>query len=141
MPRKGCKALKGILFLCVNNSCRSQMAEALARSYAPESVNIYSAGTNPTSINPRVPEVMSEVGIAVTGQYSKSIDEIPVDLIDIYITLCGDKDSCPTIPGATHEHWPFDDPAQATGDDENILSAFRKVREDIDKRVRTLFGK
>jgi len=117
------------------------MAEALARNYAAESVKIYSAGTNPTSINPRVPGIMGEVGITVAGQYSKSIDEIPVDRIDKSITLCGDKDRCPTIPGVSHEHWPFDDPAQATGDDENILSAFRKVRDDIDKRVRTLFGK
>ncbi|MHC4663482.1 MAG: arsenate reductase ArsC [Planctomycetota bacterium] len=133
--------MKAVLFLCTNNSCRSQIAEAFAKQYAPETVQIYSAGTNPTGLHPRTIEVMNEIGIQIDAQYSKSLDEIPMDKIDTYVTLCGDKDSCPVVPGANHRHWQLPDPVLAQGSDADILKEFRSVRDDIDNRVKTLFGK
>ncbi|TET37129.1 MAG: arsenate reductase ArsC [Planctomycetota bacterium] len=133
--------MKNVLFVCVNNSCRSQMAEAFARRHAPENIQIYSAGTNPTGIHPRVFEVMGEIGAPVEGQYSKSLDEVPLDRIDTCITICGSKDSCPSIPGAAHQNWGLPNPAAAFGTKDEVLTTFRSVRDEINKRVKALFGK
>lgn len=133
---------KGILFLCTGNSCRSQIAEGFAKVFAPEGVKIYSAGLEPAGLNPSAVKVMAEVGIDISGQYSKSIDEIPAHEIDTVITLCGDaEERCPSFPGNVKRiHWPLSDPAKATGSQEQITRVFRSVRDEIKRRVEEFFS-
>lgn len=132
--------MTGILFLCRSNACRSQIAEGLARTRLPEGVAVFSAGSQPTSVNPRAIEVMREVGIDISGQRSKSIEEVPADRIDVVITLCAEgEDDCPTFPGdVTRIHWPLPDPAAARGSDSEVTAAFRAVRDDLDRRISRL---
>ena len=130
----------GVLFLCVANSSRSQMAEGLAREMAPEDVEIFSAGSNPTSVNPAAMDVMEEIGINIDKQHSKSIQEIPQERIGTVITLCADE-VCPVFStDVQKEHWPFDDPATATGTQEDVLAAFRQVRDQIHEVIRKYFS-
>jgi len=130
----------GVLFLCVANSSRSQMAEGLAREMAPEEVEIFSAGSNPTSVNPAAMDVMEEIGIDIDKQHSKSIQEIPQERIGTVITLCADE-MCPVFPADVQKrHWPFDDPATATGTQEDVLAAFRQVRDQIHEVIRKYFS-
>jgi len=129
----------GILFLCVANSSRSQMAEGLARRLAPAGVEVFSAGSAPTELNPYARRAMAEVGIDLAGQRSKSVSEIDKERVGTVITLCAEE-VCPVYLGAaTRHHWPFEDPAAATGDDEECLAAFRRVRDQIDARLRRYF--
>lgn len=129
-----------ILFLCTGNSCRSQMAEGFARHLAGEQWEIYSAGLAPSRVNPRAIQVMSEIGIDIHKQWSKGLDAVPIAELDTVVTLCGDaEESCPTLPGKhTRIHWPLSDPAQATGTDEQIMTVFRAVRNEIEWRVQDL---
>lgn len=130
----------GVLFLCVANSSRSQMAEGLAREMAPEEVEIFSAGSNPTSVNPAAMDVMEEIGIDIDKQHSKSIQEIPQERIGTVITLCADE-VCPVFPADVQKrHWPFDDPATVTGTQEDVLAAFRQVRDQIHEVIRKYFS-
>ena len=131
----------GILFLCRANSCRSQMAEGFARRLA-NGTRVYSAGSEPKSVHPVAAQVMKEIGIDIAGQRSKGLSEIPLDEIDLLVTLCDDADaSCPALPHAFQRaHWPLADPAQARGSDEEILAAFRAVRDEIRARVDDLFA-
>ena len=130
----------GVLFLCVANSSRSQMAEGLAREMAPEEVEIFSAGSNPTSVNPAAMDVMEEIGIDIRKQQSKSIQEIPQERIGTVITLCADE-VCPVFPADVQKrHWPFDDPATVTGTQEDVLAAFRQVRDQIHEVIRKYFS-
>ncbi|MBI3001272.1 MAG: PAS domain-containing protein [Deltaproteobacteria bacterium] len=136
------KKAHGILFLCTANSCRSQMAEGFARPLAPEGMSVYSAGTAPKQVNPLAIQVMKEVGVDISRQRSKGIEEIPMEQIDLVATLCGEAtESCPTLPPNTrHLHWPLPDPALAAGTNEEILQAFRQVRDEIRARVESLFA-
>ncbi|MEA2020980.1 MAG: arsenate reductase ArsC [Candidatus Caldatribacteriota bacterium] len=124
---------KGILFLCTGNSCRSQMAEGFARNMLLESVKIFSAGTDPNEIHPIAIKVMQEVGIDISEQKSKNLWEIPVDKISIVVTLCGDAaERCPVFPGEVKKiNWILKDPVKATGNEEEIINEFRKVRDKI----------
>ncbi len=133
--------MKKVLFLCTGNSCRSQMAEGFARDVAPPGIEIYSAGVEAHGQNPRAVAAMSEVGVDIRQQTSKTLDEIPVAEIDTVITLCGDAaERCPVFPGASvREHWALPDPARAEGSEEAILEAFRSARDEIRERVRSLF--
>lgn len=125
---------RGLLFLCVANSARSQMAEGLARAMAP-GLEVWSAGSAPTRPNPYAVEVMREVGIDIGGHRSKGIDEIPRDRVGTVITLCAEE-VCPVLPGDVRRlHWPFEDPAAATGSRDEILAAFRRVRDQIRRRL------
>lgn len=125
----------GILFLCVANSARSQMAEGLARRALPER-EIFSAGSEPSQLNPFARRALEEFGIDPSGQYSKSVGRIPLERIDTVITLCAEE-VCPPLPsGINHLHWPFPDPAGRQGSDEAILNRFRRVRDDIDTAIR-----
>jgi arsenate reductase len=129
----------GFLFLCVANSARSQLAEGWGRAMAPQGVDIYSAGSHPGTLNPIAVRVMEEVGIDLTQHHSKSVDEIALDRIGTVITLCAEE-VCPLLPGNVKRlHWPFRDPATATGSEEETLAAFRTARNGIEKRVRELF--
>ena len=125
--------MKGILFLCTGNSCRSQMAEGFARKMLPKNMEIFSAGLEPKSVHPMAIKVMQEVGIDISHQKSKNISEIPIDKISIVVTLCGDAaERCPIFPGKVERiHWEIEDPAKARGSDKEIVKVFRKVRDSI----------
>lgn len=133
---------QGILFLCTGNSCRSQMAEGFARKRARDKYEIFSAGTEPKSVHPLAVRVMQEAGIDISSQRSKGLDSVPLDRIDRVITLCGEAgEACPVLPGTVERvHWPLPDPALVQGDEEQILQAFRQVRDEIGARVESLFS-
>lgn len=129
---------KKIYFLCTGNSCRSQMAEGYAHELLPISdFEIRSAGIETHGLNPRAVKVMAEDGIDISKQQSSLIDMNYFTQADLIVTLCGDaKDKCPAIPaGVSHVHWDLQDPAQATGSEEAILSEFRKTRDMIKIKV------
>ena len=121
-----------VLFVCVENSCRSQMAEALARLYAPDLLEAYSAGSRPSGrVNPQAVRVMSELGYDLSGHHSKSLIEIPGGRYDYVITMgCGDE--CPFIPARIHEDWNIADPKGQP------LDSFRRARDEIRDRVKEL---
>ena len=127
---------QSILFLCVANSARSQMAEGLARRILGEDAEVSSAGSNPGPVNPHAVEVMAEIGIDITGQLSKSVDTIDVSGLDLVVTLCAEE-VCPVLPGRVRRlHWPIPDPAaQAPGEPQ---ARFRAARDVIRKKIATL---
>lgn len=126
---------KGILFLCVANSARSQMAEGIARSIAPAEIKIWSAGSHPTSVKPEAIAALKEIGINISDHRSKSVAEIPASEVDTVITLCGEEE-CPVFLGqAERLHWGLPDPAAVIGSEEEALSAFRKVRDALSRRI------
>jgi arsenate reductase len=128
-----------ILFLCTGNSCRSQMAEGWLRHYAGDRAEVFSAGTNPAGLNPMAVAVMRESGIDIAGQRSKHVDELAKEDFLFVITVCDvAHEQCPVFPGALYQlHWSFDDPAGATGSEEERLAVFRRVRDEIEEQVRT----
>lgn len=134
------EAKKGILFLCVANSARSQMAEGLARAVAPEGFEIYSAGSTPARVSPFAVDVMRELGIDISSHRSKSVNDIPAERIGTAITLCAEE-VCPVFPGDVKRlAWPFDDPASAAGTNEEIRERFRQVRDGIRAKVQEFFA-
>jgi arsenate reductase len=130
-----------VLFLCAENSCRSQMAEGFLRSIAPDKFDVFSAGSKATYLNANAVSVMAEIGIDISHHRSESVDEYIDRSFDYAITVCGSEedDSCPIFPGRADKrlHWPFDDPAKASGARENILGVFRKVRDQIGEMVKS----
>jgi len=130
-----------VLFLCTGNSARSQMAEALLRHYAGDRFDVYSAGLEPKGINPYTVRVMQEIGLDLAFQYSKDVTEYLGRVNFGYvITVCSNAEkNCPsTFLGVSQRlHWDLEDPAAYVGSDEEMLSKFRKVRDQIDERVRT----
>ena len=130
-----------ILFLCVANSARSQMAEGLGRWLAPEGSLIASAGSEPTQVRPQAIAVMDELDLDIRGHRAKGIDAIDLGEIDLVITLCGEE-HCPVLPaGVRHDHWPVKDPAGF--DDETPdqqLQRFRVARDAIRGRLEAFFG-
>jgi arsenate reductase len=128
-----------ILFLCVANSARSQIAEGIARSIAPEGIRISSAGSIPTKIRPEAVAVLKEIGIDASRQYSKGMSEIDAESVDTVITLCSEE-VCPFFPGQVMRlHWGLEDPAAVTGSEEERMSAFREVRDELAKRLKKVF--
>jgi len=129
-----------VLFLCTGNTARSQMAEAFLRKYAGERFEVYSAGFKPGVINPYTERVMQEVGIDISGQYSKGFKKyLGKKSFTYLITVCSEAESnCPTaFPGVSHRlSWVFDDPAAFEGPDGEKLQKFREVRDRIDARIR-----
>ena len=128
-----------VVFVCVHNSARSQMAEGFARALAPEGAEVWSAGSEPRKVHPHAIEVMKEVGIDITGHQSKSLDKVPWKDADTIVTLCGEaEDACPRVaPIVRRVHWPLPDPSLAPPDRE--LEAFREVRDEIRWRVSSLW--
>lgn len=126
--------MKRILILCTGNSCRSQMAEGFLKSLDPN-LEVYSAGTNPASqVHPKAVQVMKEIGIDISGGFPKSVDRFLDQSFDYVITVCDHaKETCPVFIGDVKEqlHFGFDDPAEATGTNKEILSEFRQVRDEI----------
>ncbi len=128
-----------VLFLCVANSARSQMAEGVARSLAPANVKISSAGSQPSGLNPLAVRALAEIGIDISGHRSKTVNDIPPGDVDVVITLCAEE-VCPVWLGtAARVHWGLPDPARATGDEEERLGAFRQVRDELRRRLEALF--
>jgi protein-tyrosine-phosphatase len=127
--------MKGILFLCVANSARSQLAEGIARKLLPAAVKVWSAGSRPTSVRPEAIAVLKEIGIDISGHRSKAVAEIPATEVDTVITLCGEEE-CPLFLGkAERIHWGLPDPAAVTESEAARLAAFREVREELQKRI------
>ena len=129
-----------VLFLCTGTSARSQMAEGLLRALAGDQFEVFSAGTEPKGrILPEVQDVMREVGLNMSGQFSKSVAEyLGKTHFAHVITVCADaEENCPAVflNMGTHEHWPFDDPAKFVGDDESRLTLTRRVRDQIEDRL------
>jgi thioredoxin type arsenate reductase len=131
---------KHILFLCVANSARSQMAEGIARQIAPEGVIISSAGSEPSHVRPEAVEVLREIGIDISSHWSKAVDEVDLATVEAVITLCADE-VCPVaLCEAYRLHWGLPDPAARDGEREERLEAFRVVRDELKKRLEVLFG-
>jgi len=129
---------KGLLFLCVANSARSQLAEGIARSLLPADVKVWSAGSNPTRVRPKAIAVLAEVGIDLSGHHSKHVRDIPADEVDTVITLCGEEE-CPLFLGqARRLHWGLADPAAVTSSEAERLGAFRHTRDELRKRLANL---
>jgi arsenate reductase len=125
----------GLLFLCVANSARSQMAEGIARSLAPAGTRIWSAGSRPTSVRPEAVAVLDEIGIDISHHRSKAIEEIPTAEIDTVVTLCSEEE-CPLFSGrASRLHWGLPDPAAVSGSEAERLAAFRQVRDELRGRI------
>ncbi len=126
-----------IMFLCTANSCRSQMAEGFARHYGKGVLEVFSAGLFASMVHPRAIAVMKEIGIDISGQKSKGIDESLLKKMDIVITLCGSaEESCPwTPPEIRRIHWPIADPVGTIGSEEKIMNEFRKTRDEIKDKI------
>ncbi|MBF0523800.1 MAG: arsenate reductase ArsC [Deltaproteobacteria bacterium] len=130
----------GVLFVCIHNSARSQMAEAFLRRMAGDRFDVSSAGMEPTAINPLAIEVMKEEGLDISGNQTKSVFSLyqEAKLYRYVITVCDESSSerCPVFPGITHRlHWGFADPASFTGSYQDRLAATRKVRDEIKQTI------
>lgn len=129
--------MKSVLILCTGNSARSQMAEGLLRAMAGDRLEVASAGTRPSVVNPLAIQAMNEIGIDISSHRSKSVDEVSGRHFDVLITVCDNaKEECPVLPIVQKLHWSFDDPAAATGTDEEKLQEFRRVRDEIQARLK-----
>jgi arsenate reductase len=125
-----------VLILCTGNSCRSHLAEGILRAAAGDLVNVESAGSKPAGyVHPLAIQAMAEIGIDLSGHRSKHLDEFLSRDIHTVITVCGNADQvCPMFPGqVTRHHWGFDDPAHATGTEDEQMAVFRRVRDEIRK--------
>jgi len=126
---------KGVLFLCVANSARSQMAEGIARALAGDGLPIQSAGSMPSRVNPLAIRALAEVGIDISESRSKSVDEIDRSAVETVITLCAEE-VCPVYLGSARRlHWGMPDPAADDEPEEVSLDRFRKVRDDLLQRI------
>jgi arsenate reductase (thioredoxin) len=130
---------KRVLFLCTGNSARSQMAEGLLRHEADDRFEVFSAGTIASFVRPQAISVMSEIGIDISGQRSKSLDEFLTESFDYVITVCDHANQrCPVFPGmARRIHWSIDDPV-TSGPGPEELAAFRQARDELRQRIRKL---
>ncbi len=127
-----------VLFLCVENRARSQMAEALLRYYADDEFEVYSAGLEPGPIHPHVYKVMAEVGLDLEGHYSKGVDAFLNKVyFGILITVCEKTEArCPTFPGLGQRlYWPIEDPVGHEGSEEERIEMFRRARDRIDEHI------
>ena len=126
-----------VMFLCTGNSCRSQMAEGLARELGQGLIEAHSAGLIPAGVNPWAIKVMGELGIDISGQKSKIIDEKLLRTMDMVVTLCDNAvEACPwTPPEIKRVHWPIKDPVGTAGPEEKILKEFRRARDEIREKI------
>lgn len=126
-----------VLFLCTGNSCRSQMAEGLLRHLGGGRFDAASAGTRPVELNPGAVAAMKEIGIDISGHASKHVDSLAGESFQHVITVCDNaRETCPVFPAeAGTLHWSFDDPAGATGSQEERMAVFRRVRDEIRGRI------
>lgn len=123
-----------VLILCTGNSCRSHMAEGILRAAAGDLLEVLSAGSKPAGyVHPKAIAALAEVGIDISSHTSKSMNDFLDRDIETVITVCGNADqACPVFPGQVNRrHWPFDDPAHATGSEDEVMGEFRRVRDEI----------
>lgn len=134
--------MKNIMFLCTGNSCRSQMAEGLCRAIWGSEFKVYSAGTKKHGMNERAVQVMKEIGIDISNQYSKTTEELPNIHFDYVFTVCDSAhENCPYYPGTMIKHVGFRDPPSLTKkmtNEEEILSVYRSVRDEIKEFMKNL---
>lgn len=132
---------KRVLFLCTANSCRSQMAEGIVNHFMGDRLAAFSAGIEATFVHPRAIAVVKEIGIVISGHQSKNLSAFDGQIFDYVITLCGSaNETCPLYIGGTKKmHIGFDDPAAATGSEEDILCEFRRVRDEIKEKLTAFF--
>ena len=130
--------MKRVLFVCTHNSARSQMAEGLLRHHAGDRFEAFSAGTEPGSLQPLAVRVMAELGIDISDHSSKPVDQFLDQSFDFVVTVCDQaRESCPVFQGAARQlHWSFEDPSQVEGSEEERLEVFRRVRDEIEARIR-----
>ncbi len=129
-----------VLILCTGNSCRSHIAEGILRHAAGDILNVESAGSKPAGyVHPLSIKALAEVGIDISHHRSKSMNEFLQQPVETVITVCGKADQvCPHYPGQVNRfHWPFDDPAHATGTEEEQMAVFRRVRDEIKAKFET----
>ena len=126
-----------VLFLCTHNSARSQMAEGLLRFLGGDSFEAFSAGTEATFVRPLAIQAMSELGIDISGQQSKTLERYLREPFDEVITVCdAAAEACPVFPGALRRrHWSLEDPSKATGTEAEQLAMYRKVRDELRSRI------
>lgn len=130
----------GLLFLCVANSARSQMAEGLARARFGDSVRVQSAGSCAAGVNALAVKALVELGIDISGQTSKTVDTIDPETVDTVVTLCAEE-VCPVFLAKAHRlHWPLPDPTAGGGSEEEQLARFRKTRDEIRARLEVFPG-
>lgn len=128
-----------VVFLCVANSARSQLAEALARRIAPAGTIVLSAGSSPWQVHPMAVRVLDEVDIDISRARSKGMGEIHIERADLVVTLCAEE-VCPVVPATVRRlHWPLEDPAEAWGEAE-MLKRFRETRDLLTGKIGDLFG-
>ena len=123
-----------ILILCTGNSCRSHMAEGILRAAAGDLLDVQSAGSKPAGyVHPLAIRALAEIGIDILAHHSKHMDEFLSQDVETVITVCGNADqACPMFPGQLNRHhWGFDDPAHATGSEDEQMAVFRRVRDEI----------
>ena len=123
-----------ILILCTGNSCRSHLAEGILRAVAKDQFRVASAGSKPAGyVHPLAVKALAEIGIDISAHTSKHMNEFLDQNVETVITVCGNADqACPMFPGQLNRHhWGFDDPAHATGTDDEKLAVFRRVRDEI----------
>lgn len=128
--------LPTVLILCTGNSCRSHMAEGILRAAAGDLLDVQSAGSKPAGyVHPLAIKALAEIGIDISAHHSKHMDEFLAQEVETVITVCGNADqACPMFPGQLNRHhWGFDDPAHATGTEEEQMAVFRRVRDEIRK--------
>ncbi|MFB5189739.1 arsenate reductase (thioredoxin) [Alicyclobacillus fastidiosus] len=132
-----------VYFLCTGNSCRSQMAEGWARKLGGDKIEVHSAGIETHGVNPRAVTAMKDAGVDISRHTSDLIDPEILNKADYVITLCGDaNDKCPVTPSHVNRlHWGFEDPAKATGSDEEVTAKFSEVRDAIKNRISTFLSK
>jgi len=128
---------KRVLFICTHNSARSQMAEGLLRQLGGERFEVFSAGTEATHVRPLAIRAMTELGIDISQQVSKTLDRYLSEPFDEVITVCDTAaEACPVFPGAARRrHWSFADPSKATGNEAEQLEVYRGVRDEIRTRI------
>jgi arsenate reductase len=131
-----------VLFVCTGNSARSQMAEAILRREGGGDFEVFSAGVSPRGVHPLTVRALAEIGIDVSGAQSKSTDQFIDQRFDYVVTVCDRaRESCPFFPGAHEQmHWGFDDPAEATGTEDQQLAVFRRVMLEIAGRLKTFMA-
>jgi len=135
------KKRKRVLFLCTGNSCRSQMADGVVNHDFSGEIEAFSAGTAPHGLNPRAVQVMSEIGIDISGNSSDRLSHFEGQSFDYVISLCGDADEkCPLFFGGVRRlHMPFDDPPRAIGSEEEVMAVYRRVRDEIREKLQHFF--
>ena len=128
-----------VLFLCTHNSARSQMAEGLLRHFGGDRFEVFSAGTVKTAVRPEAVAVMDEIGVDISGQTSKTLEQFLGLPFDAVITVCDDaNDACPVFPGARDRvHWSIPDPSAVEGSERDRMEAFRAARDDLRGRIET----